>query len=382
LVLGAAAGVAAAFSCSIITSPSDYQGGDAGVSTELPENAVARVFVLGGNRDGIDDFSNPIPDVWLADLTNDGNIGPWRTTTPLIYGGSFAAAFSFGKLFVAGRTPAVEAENRFVVLAAAPGGSGVGEWAGSIDESALSNDGLVPFVWGEFIYALGGIYYYTDDAGEHADFENDVAVSRLDPDAAAVLPWTVTQELHIGRIHEGVMVHDGYFWVIAGSSSGGNLAHVEAARIDAGDGMLEPFVELSPIGVPDADGGIEEHRVSSPAVCSHGTYVYVVGGGTETGPSNSVWYASFDPNAVDPAAVPAATLAWAETSPLPRGLEAARCVVAGDWMLIIGGVGTSSRSNQVLQTTIHADGTLGEWSVSPHVLPFGRSHVAAAPLFP
>jgi hypothetical protein len=386
-------GMAAGISCSILTSPSDYQQGaggsgvgigggtggtpvDAGPDVDLPENVALRVFVVGGDRDGIDDFSNNTTDVWVGDIADDGTFGPWRTTSPLIYGGRFGTAVTFGKLFAVGRSPTVESSDRYIVLAAPFDATGVSEWSGVTDTDKNYDNEIVTQLAGEFAYAVGGIYSYTNDAGSQTGYEDDVLVTRLVEDASAVLPWTTAEHLNQGRRSPAVLVVSDYLFVIAGRrGSGTRLASVEASKMNLTDGSLQPFITMNPLGDMDGDGGTTEHPVVWPTACSHGNDIYVIGGETGAGPSLEVWRASFD-------AGTEMLSAWTVDAALPRGLYGASCLVHGDTLYLLGGVGASARSDEVMASVIAADGSLGEWAVLDAKLPYGRSDFSVTAIAP
>lgn len=389
-VLAAAfvAGGVGALSCSLATKPSDYQGGsatgsgaqggapsDSGADVVLPPDVVLRVFALGGYRDGIESYGTALNEVWLADLTAGGELGPWRATTPILYGGRYGAGVSFDKLFAVGRSDAVDSENKFIVTAAPFSSDGIGPWIGAVESDTHSDDDLVTVVAAEFAYAIGGIYYYTNDAGQQQGYETDVLVTRLDPDAATVLPWAVAQTLDTGRRDSGAMVHADHLWVVGGRRGSSLLASVEIGRINPADGTLQPFVLLGPVGIADADGGILEHQAHSPAVCSHGSDVYVVGGAATTGPSDVVYRARFD-------ATNQQITAWRAEPQLPRPVEGPACLAHQGRLWVLGGAGPSSRSNDVAVSAIASDGSLGAWTVAAHKLPAGRSHFSVASIAP
>lgn len=391
--------IAAAVSCSVITSSTDYRnaeptapttttatgtGGSGGAADasgdgDLPDNTLGRVFVAGGDRDGIDDYEVAVVDLWVTEILEDGTIGPWRVTTPPPYGGRFGLNIIDDKLFAVGRSPSVSESSRYLVMAAPLTQDGVGEWVGVSDDDRNWDRDIVFLVSDCCAFAIGGSYTYEDDAGTHTGFEDDALMTALDPDVVVIQDWNRPQEMNTGRREVGAMLHDGYLWAIGGYRWDPR-ADVEVAVHDSVSRSLDPFYDLRLLGEPAADGGTDEHGVISPAVCGSGSHIYVIGGEDSLGPSPVVMRADFDPTQLDDDAGAGPLTAWQAESSLPGGLEAAACVVLGDWLYVIGGLGPSSRSDEVLVATIGSDGSLGPWQVSDHRLPFGRSHHAATVL--
>lgn len=382
-VLGALFGVA----CAVVSGPGEYLDGDdppdaglpdadlsdSGGDADLPSGTVARLFVLGGDRDGVDDYDTPANALWFADVQEDGSVGEWKTGAAPLYSGYFDTTILGGKLFALGRSPHVESLNKFLIEAAPPTEDGVGPWIGALSEQSHSRDRMSVVLHDGYAYALGGSYTYTDDAGDNqTGYADDVIVSRLDPDALAVLPFTDTSDFGQGRRDAALLVLEGHLFVIGGYAWGVR-AEVDIAPIQDADGTLGEFVEVGSLGETTADGGLEAFGVQRAAVCSHGDDIYVIGGDSETGPSDAVWTTTFDASAME-------IDDWRQTTEMPGGLDAPACVVLGDTLYVIGGRGPSSRSVEVLRTTIQDGGDLDTWEVEAAELPFGRSRHAVVAL--
>lgn len=134
-------------------------------------------------------------------------------------------------------------------------------------------------------------------------------------------------------------------YVVGGGSPSGPLDTVQAARINA-DGTLAPFAVVA-------------HMTTAryqPSVKVIGDYLYVISGGTTT-----IERATLHPDGtLDPFALVTATL--------PSARAAFAAEVVGNRLYVLGGNGTSAALTEVASAPIADDGSLGAFTVEPHPL--------------
>lgn len=185
-------------------------------------------------------------------------------------------------------------------------------------------------------------------------------------------------DLPAARHHEGVVVHNGYMYVIGGRSAGGTYyGNVWINKIDA-DGVLggDPGGTL-----PWITGGTSANSFSGgpndlPApraqinnMCfGYNGYIYVVGGvDASVITINTVWYAKQNADgtlSLPPGATAVtAGLPWAATTALPTNKSLGSARVVDGYVLVSGGT-ISPNSAVNYMARIKPDGSLGTWLTS------------------
>lgn len=185
-------------------------------------------------------------------------------------------------------------------------------------------------------------------------------------------------DLPAARHHEGVVVHNGYMYVIGGRSGGGTYyGNVWINKIDA-DGVLggDPGGPL-----PWVTGGTAANSYSGgpndlPApraqinnMCfGYNGYIYVVGGvDASVITINTVWYAKQNADgtlSLPPGATAVtAGLPWAAATALPTNKSLGSARVVDGYVLVSGGT-VSPNSAVNYMARIKPDGSLGTWLIS------------------
>jgi N-acetylneuraminic acid mutarotase len=307
------------------------------------------VYVLGGVGD-----SGSLNTVERASSNADGSLGPFAA----VPGVNLVTARQAHTIAVIG--------NHLYVI----GGIGNGTPLNSVEGAIIAPDGtLGPFatvsevtlatareghtsaVVGNYLYVLGGAGSNALNSVERAIINSDDSLGPF----ATVLGATL---MTARRSHATVVVGN-YLYVLGGArSSGLPLQDVERATIDP-DGSLGPFASISGAALMTARSG---HTTTAL-----GNYLYVVGGDGVNSPLSSVERA---PLAVDGSigsftVVPGVTLTTAR-----HGHSIA---AIGNYLYILGGIGSDSSLSSVERATLNASGAAGTFTTIGVALTSARS---------
>jgi hypothetical protein len=158
-------------------------------------------------------------------------------------------------------------------------------------------------------------------------------------------------DLPEGRYYGGMAAYNGFLYYIGGLNPAGSsttTAYVAPVNADGSFGAWTTTTAL-PSG----------RYLINDQVVAYGGYIYIVGGAGGTAAGNVVYFAKQNADG---------TLQdWQTTTALPvdRDLASAQAV-DGVMYLMCGETVTEDEDNRVFQAAIHADGTLGAWSLRSH----------------
>jgi hypothetical protein len=403
LPVTAAAIAAASIQCGLLGPPGDYASGgpvdetaadgsvEAGASTAdgmvakdtavtLPDGnvvpgSIGTITLMAGERQPTSPEDDPAwsADAWSAILAADGHVASWRIdpSAPLI--GSFDSAGLVGSTWVMINVGFGLAGARGTAIQTTSWSPGIaGDWKaarangapGGLDEYARV------FAAGHLFY-VGGVRTVVDpDGGATSSFfTHEMHVATVDPVKPELGGATDPgQQLVDPRSRPGVLFVDGDLYVAGGRApvSGGMTSSVELGKVDLASGALAAFAKQPAMMNAGAD-----HKVFLPSLAAGAGYLFVAGGRTNGAGAPTDVVLSAKRNADG-------TLgAWKNVTKLPSPLHDFAFVAFKGRLYVAGGVGTATRSADVLTATINADGTLGAWDTSNAKLPSARSDFVA-----
>lgn len=214
------------------------------------------VYVIGG---AVAEQS-VIPEVYFANVSLDGAVGSWGTTTPLPEGRGAASAVVWNDfVYLIGGCGPIGGERNTVFYAQIGSDGTIGNWT-TTTPLPLGLQSVAGFVWKEVIYVAGG---WT--GSEH---RSTVYYAETNPDGS-LASWHTTTSLPSPRAGMCALVYDDVVYMIGGLNSGGSLNSVIYASINL-DGTLGPWIDTT---------SLPESRSYVRAVLI-GDSIYVVGGET------------------------------------------------------------------------------------------------------
>ncbi|MDB4933656.1 MAG: hypothetical protein JWP87_628 [Labilithrix sp.] len=395
------AAVALAFAsvqCGLLGAPGDYASGadeneggspesstDRDGNTTLPDGAVVlpdgnvvppslgTLALMAGERQPSSPEDDPAwsADAWSGTIAADGRISSWRIekSAPII--GSFDSAGLVGNTWVminvgfgifGGRGTAIQSTSW------APGI--LGDWrAGRANGAPGGLDEFARVFFGNHLLYVGGTRTVADpDGGPSTTFFTkeahvanvDVVKNELGVSSGA------GQQLVDARSRCGLLVAGTNLYVVGGRAPSGITASVETAKLDIGAGTVQAFAAQPPLVNAGAD-----HKVYLPSLAAAEGYLFVAGGRTNFGgtPTDVVLSAKINADG---------TLgAWSNVTNLPKALRDFALVGFKGRLYVAGGVGATTRSDEVFTASIGADGKLGAWDDSNTKLPSPRSDFVA-----
>ncbi len=394
-VLGAAATAVASAQCGLLGAPGEYGGGAASSggpdgavdsassadgtppgdgSVVLPDGnvvpkSIGTITVLAGERDPSSPADDPAwsGDAWSAILDADGRVASWRVdpSAPIV------GSFDTGGL-VAGRLVAINFGfglngTRGTAIQSSAWSPGiVGDWRAFRVSPPGGLDDHTRLVFGPHVLFVGGTRTVTVDGGSNTFFTKEVHVADIDiVTTELAASANIGIELGLARSKSGVALVDGFIYVVGGrvASGTGITASVERTKADTTIGTITPFADQ-----PALKNGAVEHRIFQPSIAGSGGYLFVAGGRTNGAnePTDVVLSSKIDPTTGD-------LSDWKSVTKLPRALRDFAFLSFKGRLYVIGGVGTPSRSKEVLSAKVNADGTLGAWDASNAAMPGPRS---------
>jgi hypothetical protein len=390
---GAALVAFASVQCGLLGAPGDYASGGEGEleggaegsvigeggpvkdsTVTLPDgfvvpSPIGTIALMAGERTPTSPDDDPAwsADAWSGVIAADGRVATWRIekSAPII--GSFDSAglvgttwmmINFGFGLGGGRGAAVQSTSW------APGI--VGDWRaarangapGGLDESSR-------VFAGSHLFYVGGTRTKpgVDGGPPTTFFTQEVHVADVDAANNSLGSSNDTgKQLVDARSRCGVLATSTNLYVVGGRGSGGIIGSVETAKLDVGAGTLQAFASQ-----PALMTGGAEHKVFQPNVVAADGYLFVVGGriNVSSAPTDVVLSAKINADGT--------LAAWQTVTKLPKPLHDVALVGFKGHLYVAGGVGATTRSDDVYSATINADGTLGAWDGSNAKLPAPRS---------
>lgn len=384
----------ASLQCGLLVSPGDYTSGgegplDASVDTSVPTDALTQpenvvlpdgnvvpssigtIALMAGERTPTSPDDDPAwsADAWSGVLGADGRVVTWRIEKSAPIVGSFGTAGLIGTTWIMLNTGIGLAGTRGTTVQSTSWGPGiVGDWRaaratgapGGLDESTR-------LFFGTRLLYIGGTRTTAVDGGTTTAFAREVHVAAVDVTKNELGPSSDSgDQLVTARARPGLLQTGTNLYVVGGRTGAGITASVERATVDVGAGTIEVFADANPMMNAGA-----EHKVFLPSVAAESGYLFVAGGRTTTAnvPTDVVLMSKIGA---------AGTLGpFTNVTNLPRPLRDFAFVGFKGRLYVMGGIGATTRSDEVFSATVGADGTLGTWETSNAKLPGARSDFVA-----
>lgn len=253
------------------------------------------------------------------------------------------------------------------------GGSDSIDYLDSVERARINADGsLTPFINSNVRLATAragytcvvlGIFLYVLGGANSTGILGSVERASIAPDGS-LGPFTIVPDLTLDVARkDATSIVLGNSLYILGGTGNGVLDSVERAIINA-DGSLGPFVRVADVTLATARTG-HTSMIADNAL-------YVVGGSGTSGVTGTVERAIIANDGSLGAFVPVVGV----------GLVTARAghsgAMIGNSLYVIGGIGDPGALTSIEQATLHADGTIGAFSIVPGTLVTARSSPASA----
>ena len=271
-----------------------------------------------------------------AKINDDGSLGPWQATSPLVEERGFIDAVEKqGYIYVVGGGNGPNGKNLLhtVERASINEDGSLSAWQTLTSGMVMPRRCSKTVIQGNFIYALGGFAGALLDNVERAEIlaSGDLGPWRLE-DAAMTMP----------RYVNAVKASKGNTYVFGGhdQSKGVGITDVEWA-------------------IPDPQGGVKNWKAASRlqvgryglASASHGDAVYAIGGLTGLEYLDSIEAATIQEHGeLSP---------WRFTTPLSEPRATANVVVYKDWIYVIGGTNQDRYLNTVEYAAFNDSNDIG-----------------------
>lgn len=368
-----------------------------------------RIYLIGGATT-VSGVTTNVSSIQYASINTDGTLGTWALN-PTAYVGAVsnqpAAAYN-GHLYMVGNSGGGASNRIYSASINADGTVGAWTWDGNGTNNFLDGSAYASMVaYNGYLYIVGGY--------SNPQYFNTVDYAKINADGT-LGTWAHTSSLATSRDRFGLIVVNGYMYALGGEiGSSTYSASVEYAPIHS-DGTLGAWASSADMsttarqfGVASwndtiyviggvstgtygksvlmvktraGGGGVNNAWTTSGNTLATGLeyhasavyngYIYVLGGLTSSSSTNSVEYAKLgDDGSVG---------SWSTTTPLVNNLSKMGVVAYEGYMYVLGGqVGTSSSTVSGITSSapIHADGTLGSWTIQS-ALPQQRASAAVA----
>ncbi|MHC1733387.1 MAG: choice-of-anchor D domain-containing protein [Bacteroidales bacterium] len=248
----------------ITVSPTGWQY-TSNLVTPRYMHGVARwgnnLYVLGGEGSGAAILSS----IERTTINPDGSLSAWQIIGQLSSARRYLKAIAVdGLLYVVGGDTSTGRVNTVEYAVINPDGT-LGDWQSTSSMlTARTNFGLTAA--NDVLYAIGG---------QGSTSLSSVEYAPILPDGSLGV-WQPTTGLNIARQGTDAIAVNGYLYIPSGNNTGGKLANMEYAAIQA-DGSLSAWTSA---------GGITTARVYH-AVATDGISVYLIGGSAYAG-NNSI----------------------------------------------------------------------------------------------
>lgn len=229
------------------------------------------LYTLGGGSGERGHENYPLDTVERAKINSDGSLGLWETVSQmntarrglkaLLHGNTLYAIGGYDGQFLKSIERTTLGED-----------GSIGEWRTEAHESIIDRYIHSAAIHGNTLYLLGG--HMRDP--EQASY-GDVESSGIQADQS-LSEWTIVpQALLTPRLVAEAFVLNDHLYIAGGHTGNDRLNSVEVTRIRA-NGELEPWRYTTPLPISR----------SAYAVATHGSRVYVLGGGGDDQPLTSV----------------------------------------------------------------------------------------------
>jgi N-acetylneuraminic acid mutarotase len=236
------------------------------------------LYTLGGGTGATGEQNYPIASVERAKINTDGSLGPWQTvshlTTPrrglktVLHGDTIYAIGGYNGRFLKSTERATLKKD-----------GTLSEWQMEVNESHIDRYIHSAAAKGDVIYLLGG-HMRNPNSPSYSDVES----SRIQA-GGGLTPWQTEQYgLLTSRLVAEAFTLGDYLYIAGGHTGAARLTSVEVTPIDR-NGRLGQWRYTTPLPVAR----------SAYAAATADNHVYLLGGGGDGSPLNSVVMADADP---------------------------------------------------------------------------------------
>jgi len=293
------------------------------------------IYVLGG-IDANDRYVQPVE---YAPILEDGSLGEWKQTSPIIEGRFYNTAIAHnGFIYTLGGGSGDTGKQNYPIASVEraqilPDGS-LGPWQ-TTSQMLSPRRGLKTVIHDNTIYAIGGYDGRFLKSIEHTTIQADGSLSA----------WQMQQhESIIDRyIHSAAIAGD-YIYLLGGHMRNRNQASysdVESSKIMANK-------QLSPWQI--TNHGLQTRRLVAESF-TLGQYLYIAGGHTGNQRLNSVEFAKLDNDGQ--------LQSWRYASPLPVARSAYAATTYKNFVYLIGGGGDGQPLGSINMASANLRGQLG-----------------------
>lgn len=289
------------------------------------------LYILGGFAGGTTYFN----DVQFAPINADGTVGAWATTTSFTTGRYGHTSVTYdGFLYVIGGYSGVYMSD--VQFARIHADGTVGTWAFTTS-LAVPHFTSTSLAYNGYLYVIGG-------SSASGTYLNDVQFAAINANGT-IGAWSASSTFASARYGHTSVTFGGYLYVIGGTS-GSIYNDVQVATVSAGANAL--------VGAWTATSSFITPRFGHASVANDG-YLYVLGGQTSGGYTNTVQYAAVNADG---------TLGtWTITNPFTTARSQHASVVYNGYLYVMGGLNVTAFSS-VQVAPITADGLVGAWTAT------------------
>lgn len=296
--------------------------------------------------------SQVVATTYYSKIASDGTLGSWTSTTSLpqaITGHAVVAAG--GHIYTLGGSPtsagACGSNNdcmNTVYYAPLNGDGTIGSWS-TTSSFTTARARTVATVYGDYIY-IGG--------GGNTGYLNDVQYARINSDGT-LGGWASTTAFTNARYGHQFIAYQGYMYMYSGRGASW-YNDVRYAQINA-NGTLGSWATTTSLGTGNGYGG----------GAIYNGYLYIMGGYNGSVNFDDVQYTKIDPTGY-PAGAASATAPGAGLTNIGSGHSYGAAVVANGCLYFMGGYNGSAYTTTVYQATISSGGTIGTWSVASNAM--------------
>lgn len=278
--VAADAGTDAATSCPFGTHESGAGSCDADLSWEkagklaparnhhssfaFKSEAGWKLYALGGVNDMRSDPPKLLGDLKVADVADDGSLGPWLDGRPLPQATYAVGMAMVGNVVVLVGGLTAKAVLTDTLTARINADGTLSEWRSGPD-NPVARYHLTLSAHGDWVYAAGG-----SAVASNGSVEGVTTVTRAHVGADGVVgAWQPATPLAVPRSHHSAIVHDDALYLIGGGSGEPGVYYTDIIRATIlDDGALGPWTKVA---------DLKENVGTQPAV-EHNGYLYLIGG--------------------------------------------------------------------------------------------------------
>lgn len=367
----------------------NYWYTDTGLSSARSDfTAVAynnRLYVLGGIS-----ASGPINTVQYADITANGTIGSWTTSTNLPYNlyGHSTQVYN-DRLYIIGGASSVgdsPLSNVYYIKINSDGSLNSWVQTTSFSTGRLAQGGNMSVVWGAYIYISGGCSA-VNGSGYCTTVQSDTQIASINADGS-IDAWNTVGGASSQRMGFGMVAWRDNIYEIGGCLSQNTSTGVCTSVLEGIKyGTINQDGDASTVSQSVSSGtdpcsGTSPYNCNLPgtsyignmltsAIITNG-YLYVIGGCTNNRCSNTIGNVAYvaissTGQTTRPATCPSGTYRgniWCvdSTNTISGGIAASSPVVFGGRLYLVGGMDGSGNTNGLYRATLNSDGSIGSWT--------------------